>query len=82
MGKNPSKTNRSLGSPEFTNAGTKAVAPGKHSIAIPSSTHALVNKNPGSDIAGVPASLISAISRPDFNLSTKLFKILCSLCMW
>ena len=33
-GKKPSKTNLSFGKPEFTKAGTKAVAPGKHSTSI------------------------------------------------
>jgi len=48
MGKKPSKTKRSFGNPEFTSAGTKAVAPGKHSTSILFSIQLLVNKNPGS----------------------------------
>jgi len=81
-GKNPSNTNLSLGNPLFTNAGTNAVAPGKHSTSILFSTHALTSKNPGSEMAGVPASLITAMDIPDFNFSTKPFTVLCSLCMW
>ena len=64
-GKKPSKTNLSQGNPEFTKAGTKAVAPGKHSTSISFSTQALTNKNPGSEIAGVPASLIKAMVIPN-----------------
>ena len=59
-GKKPSNTNLSLGNPEFTKAGTKAVAPGKQSTSIPFSIQARANKNPGSEMAGVPASLIKA----------------------
>ena len=81
-GKNPSKTNLSLGNPLLTNAGTNAVAPGKHSTAIPFSTQARVNKNPGSEIAGVPASEINAIVSPAFNLEIKFSIVLCSLCIW
>ena len=80
-GKKPSKTNLSFGRPELTKAGTKAVAPGKHSTSILFSTQALVSKNPGSEIAGVPASEITAHVSPLLIL----FKIpsidLCSLCI-
>ena len=81
MGKNPSKINRSFANPEFTNAGTKAVAPGKHSTSILFSIQLLVNKNPGSEIAGVPASEISAQVYPFCIRCTTPFTDLCSLCM-
>ena len=45
---------------ELTIAGTKAVAPGKHSTAILSSAQALESKKPGSEMPGVPASEITA----------------------
>ena len=80
-GKNPSNTNLSFGKPELTNAGTKAVAPGKQSTGIPSCTQARVNKKPGSEIAGVPASEIKAMVCPAFNFCNTLSTILCSLCM-
>ena len=80
-GKNPSKTNLSLGKPEFTSAGIKAVAPGRQSISISFSTHALTKRKPGSEIAGVPASLIKAMLTPDFNFSIILSSTLCSLCI-
>ena len=71
-GRNPSNTNLSFGNPELTNAGTKAVAPGRQSTSILFSIQALDSKNPGSEIAGVPASLINAIEIPFFNLFTLL----------
>ena len=81
-GKNPSNTKRSLGNPLLTKAGTKAVAPGKHSTSILFSTQARVSKNPGSEMAGVPASEIKAIVSPAFNREIKFSIVLCSLCMW
>ena len=63
-GKKPSKINLSEGNPEFTKAGTKAVAPGKQSTSISFFTHSRTNKKPGSEIAGVPASETSAIVSP------------------
>ena len=81
-GKNPSNTNLSLGNPEFTKAGTKAVAPGKQSTGMSFSTQALVSKNPGSEIAGVPASLINAMVVPIFNFWIMPCTVLCSLCIW
>lgn len=46
--------------PLFTSAGTKAVAPGKHSTLIPSFMHSRTSKKAGSEIPGVPASVMSA----------------------
>ncbi len=80
-GKNPSNTNLSEGSPEFTKAGTNAVAPGKQSTSISFFTHSRTNKKPGSDIAGVPASETNAIVSPDLILSIHFCKTLCSLCI-
>ena len=51
----------------------KAVAPAKHSTGISFSIHDLISKNPGSEIPGVPASLIMAIEVPFFNFSIILF---------
>ena len=80
-GKNPSKTNFSFGKPELTSAGTNAVAPGKQSTSISFLTYSLTNKNPGSEIAGVPASEISANFSPDFILSIYFANTKCSLCI-
>ena len=80
-GKNPSKTNLSFGKPLLTKAGTNAVAPGKHSTSILFSTQARVSKNPGSEIAGVPASEINAMVSPAFKREIKFSIVLCSLCI-
>ena len=66
-GKKPSKQNASVGKPLFTKAGTKAVAPGKQHTSTLFSTQALTNKNAGSLIPGVPASVSKAIFFPVFN---------------
>ncbi|MNE55271.1 hypothetical protein D3C80_1500970 [compost metagenome] len=71
----------SFGSPLFTRAGTNAVAPGRHSTSILFSTQARVNKKPGSEIAGVPASEIKAIVSPAFKRAIKFSVVLCSLCI-
>ena len=65
-GKKPSKQNLSEGRPELTRAGTNAVAPGKVSTSIAFLMHSLTNRKPGSEIPGVPASVIRAIVTPDF----------------
>ena len=41
---------------ELTNAGTKAVAPGRQSTSISFAIQARTSRKPGSEIAGVPAS--------------------------
>ena len=80
-GKKPSNKNRSHGRPEFTRAGTSAVAPGKVSTSTPFSIQALTSRNPGSEIAGVPASLTNAKTfSVEESSSTNCSTILCSLC--
>ena len=79
IGKNPSKINLSEEIPEFTRAGTKAVAPGRQSISILFFIASLIIKNPGSDIDGVPASDIKDIIFPDKTSSMYCFTTLCSL---
>ena len=79
-GKNPSKQNRSHGKPEFTKAGTKAVAPGNVSTFKFSFMHSRTNKNPGSEMAGVPASLTNAICLPSFKNLIISANAWCSLC--
>ena len=81
-GKNPSNKNLSDGKPELTRAGIKAVAPGRHSISILFLMHSRINKNPGSEIPGVPASEINAIWIPLFYFSIIDISFLCSLCTW
>ena len=79
-GRNPSKQKRSQGNPLATKAGTKAVGPGKHSTSIPSATHSLDNKKPGSEIPGVPASETKTAKEQLFILSIVELNALCSLC--
>ena len=56
--------NLSAGNPDTTNAGTKAVGSGKHFTSTPDSIQARTNKNPGSEIAEVPASVTSVRCSP------------------
>ena len=79
--KKPSNTNLSFGKPLLTKAGTNAVAPGRHSTAIPFSMQARVIKKPGSEMAGVPASEIKAMVSPPCNRLIMFSMVLCSLCM-
>ena len=81
-GRKPSKQNFSLGNPEATNAGTKAVAPGRHSTSTPWRTHSRTNMNPGSDIAGVPASDTNAMFSPALIRAATCSTVLCSLNLW
>ena len=67
------------GNPELTSAGTKAVAPGRHSTSIPCSRQVRTNRNPGSDIPGVPASEIRATVSPAAILEAIYSVVLCSL---
>ena len=78
-GKKPSKQNLSHGNPELTNAGTNAVAPGKVSTSILRRRHSLTIRNPGSEMAGVPASLTSEMVYPPSNLRMIRSNESCSL---
>ena len=61
---------------------TKVVAPGRHSVSIPDSIHFLVRRNPGSEMSGVPASLIRAMFSPD-RIRREIWSICsCSLNLW
>ena len=81
-GRNPIKTNSSVGKPEFTNAGTNAVGPGRVSIVIFFNTQVCTNKYPGSEIPGVPASEINATFLPS-KMSCAIFSTCaCSLNLW
>ena len=67
----PSKAKRVAGSPLLVKAGTNAVAPGKLVTETPAALHARTNKNAGSEIPGVPASVMRAIFFPACNCCTK-----------
>ena len=56
--------NSSTGIPEAASAATKAEAPGTGTTLIPCRRHRLTSRWPGSEIAGVPASLTSATFAP------------------
>ena len=76
----PSKIKLLVGKPLLTSAGTNAVAPGKLVTGTPAALQARTNKNAGSEIPGVPASVMSAIFFPASNCCTKCSTTLCSLC--
>ena len=59
-GKNPSNINLSVGKPEDTSEAKTADGPGIDSILHPTFIACLTNLYAGSDIAGVPASVITA----------------------
>src|SRR5207244_2855995 len=64
LGRNPSKQKRSLGSPLTTRAATSAEGPGTASTRAPAAAAAATSLAPGSDMAGVPASVTTATSTP------------------
>jgi hypothetical protein len=63
-GGNPSKQNRSLGSPDTASAAVTADGPGSTVTPMPSATAAAVSRYPGSLTPGMPASVTSSTSRP------------------
>jgi hypothetical protein len=74
------KVNSLQGKPELTKAGTNAVGPGNVSITIPALIHSRTNKKPGSEIAGVPASLTKIVVVFWLMVEIKSSTTLCSLC--
>ena len=63
-GGNPSKQNRSLGSPETARAAVTADGPGSTVTGIPSAAATAVSRYPGSLTVGMPASVTSSTFRP------------------
>ncbi len=61
-GKNPSKTNLSVGNPDTTTAVISAETPGIGIIFILLFKAKFINTYPGSEIPGIPASETRAIS--------------------
>ena len=55
--------------PGATNAVTGAVAPGNGQTEIPASCAKSINRKPGSETSGVPASLTCTTDFPDFKSS-------------
>ena len=81
-GRKPSKQKRSHGNPLCTSAGISAVAPGSVSTSIPASTHVRTNRNPGSEMPGVPASDTRAALRPAAIAPATISTVACSLNLW
>ena len=69
-GRKPSNKNLSVGSPELTKAVKTAEAPGIASTLDPISIAFLTSLYAGSEIAGVPASVITATSLLFFKISS------------
>ena len=63
-GRNPSKQNLRAAIPDMVRAVIRAQAPGMEVTRIPSSIQRAARTSPGSDMAGVPASLTQAIFSP------------------
>ena len=64
VGRKPSKQNRLVGSPDSVSAVMQAQHPGRDVTGTPAFWHSATSTSPGSEIAGVPASVISAIFLP------------------
>ena len=74
-GKKPMKVNSVVSNPEQINALTKAQAPGIGTTFILLFIHCFTISSPGSDIPGVPASVINAIFllSNNFSINNSLF---------
>ena len=70
-GRNPSKKNRSAGSPATVSAASSAEAPGIGTTRTPAAMAAPTSRAPGSDSSGVPASEISAMASPARRRATR-----------
>ena len=69
-GRNPSKQNRSTGSPDTARAVSTALGPGTAVTVMPCSTAAATSRKPGSETLGIPASVASTTRSPDSSAST------------
>ena len=69
-----------VGIPEIEMAATAADGPGTAATRIPAAIAALTRRYPGSEIAGVPASVISATFSPRASRSISAGVRCCSLC--
>lgn len=69
-GRNPSKQNRSTGSPERASAVSTADGPGTAVMRSPRSTAAATRRYPGSETEGMPASVTSSTRAPWASSST------------
>ena len=69
-GRNPSKQNRSLASPEMASAVVTAEGPASAVTRTPASTASRVSRYPGSDTPGMPASVITSTVCPPSSTSS------------
>ena len=69
-GRNASNANRLVGSPDEISAVIQAHAPGTAVTVTPAASACRTSSSPGSEIPGVPASVITAIFVPVRSLST------------
>ncbi len=72
FGRNPENRNLSVGSPEPAKAVMAALGPGKATTSMFCSRQARINRNPGSEIPGIPASLTRQATS-FFSFSIKIF---------
>src|SRR5437667_3344197 len=70
-GRNPSKANRSVGSPETSRAQSALEAPGIGTTGTPASTAARTSVKAGSEIPGEPASETMATEAPSLSFPTR-----------
>ena len=64
FGKNPAKEKDLVSNPDAMSAVSAALAPGKGTTVMPFSIAFVTRSAPGSDIAGMPASLTQAMDWP------------------
>ncbi len=69
-GRNPSKQNRSTGSPDSASAVSTADGPGTAVTLMSCSTAAATSRYPGSETDGMPASVTSSTRAPPRSAST------------
>jgi hypothetical protein len=81
-GRNPSKQNRSVASPDSASAVSTADGPGTAVTGTPASTAARTTRRPGSDTLGMPASVTTRTVEPSPTAATRSADRACSLCSW
>ena len=64
MARKPSKVNRPVGWPEAARAVTRAHGPGMGVTVTPWAAHRATSSSPGSEMAGIPASVTRAQLSP------------------
>ena len=70
MARKPSKVNRPVGWPEAASAVTTAQGPGMGTTGMFSAAHWATSSSPGSEMAGIPASVTRAQLSPASSRSS------------